>query len=47
LLPLECFPGGHATHTRSTVEEGVFDTKVPAAQVLQAWQLAALAVVLN
>jgi hypothetical protein len=26
LLPLEYWPLGQATHTRSTVEDGVFDT---------------------
>lgn len=47
LLPLEYCPAGQATHVRFTVDDGVFDTKLPAEQVVQAWQLAALLVVLN
>ena len=47
LLPLLNCPVGHAVHTRSTVEEGVFDTKVPAAHAFHGWQESALLSVEN
>jgi hypothetical protein len=47
LLPLEYWPVGQVTHTRSAVDDGVFDTYVPAWHVLQAVQLGALFTLLN